>query len=214
MSKALVCLPTLNEKQSIALMIDQIKALGLDLVICDAGSTDGTVEIAKEKGITVLYRDAPGKGSGMQKALQYGNEEGYDSVLFIDCDETYPVNDIPKLLSNMGEYKMVVGARSQKQVAFINGLGNHGFNFLINTLFWGKLKDINSGMRALDVKTYLPLIDANNFDVETQISCLTLKHRIKYLEIPIQYAERNGQSKVQYRDGFSILWRIARERFK
>lgn len=214
MSKALVCLPTLNEKQSIALMIDQIKALGLDLVICDAGSTDGTVQIAKAKGIEVLYRDAPGKGSGVQKALQFGNQEGYNSVLFIDCDETYPVNDIPKLLSYMGKYKMVVGARSQKQVAFINGLGNHGFNFLINTLFGGKLKDINSGMRALDVKTYLPLIDANNFDVETQISCLTLKHRIKYLEILIDYAERKGESKVSYSDGFDILWRIARERFR
>lgn len=209
-----MCLPTLNEQQSIALMIDQIKALGLDLVICDAGSTDGTVEIAKGKDIVVLQREKPGKGSGVQKALQYANQEGYDSVLFIDCDETYPVLDIPKLLSFMGEYKMVVGARSQKQVAFINGLGNRGFNFLINTLFGGKLIDINSGMRALDVKTYLPLITANNFDVETQISCLTLKHRIKYLEIPIEYAERKGKSKVSYSDGFDILWRIARERFK
>lgn len=214
MSKALVCLPTLNEQQSIALMIDQIKALGLDLVICDAGSTDGTIEIAKGRGIEVLYRDKPGKGSGVQKALQFANQEGYETVLFIDCDETYPVNDIPKLLSHMGEYKMVVGARSQKQVAFINGLGNHGFNFLINTLFGGKLIDINSGMRALDVKTYLPLVTADNFDVETQISCLTLKHRIKYLEIPIEYAQRKGESKVRYSDGFDILWRIARERFK
>lgn len=214
MSKALVCLPTYNEQQSIALMIDQIKALGLDLVITDAGSTDGTIEIAKEKGVVVLFRERPGKGSGMQKALQYAHQQGYETVLFLDCDETYPVGDIPKLLAYMGQYQMVVGARSQKQVAFINSLGNHGFNFLINLLFWGRLKDINSGMRALDVDTYLPLITANNFDVETQISCLTLKHRIKYLEIPINYSERNGQSKVRYSDGFSIVWRILRERFR
>lgn len=214
MNQALVCLPTLNERQSVKIMIDQIKALGLEVVICDAGSTDGTVEIAQQMGVPVLVRDLPGKGSGVQKTLQYADKMGYRTVLFLDCDETYPVTDIPKLLSYTQEYQMVVGARSQKQVAFINGMGNHAFNFLINTLFWGQLKDINSGMRALDVKTYLPLVTANNFDVETQISCLTLKHRIKYLEIPINYAERKGESKVRYSDGFDIIWRILRERFR
>ncbi len=214
MTKVLVCLPTLNEQQSISLMISQISALGLDLAVCDAGSTDGTVEIAKQMGVPVIFRDKPGKGAGMQKTLQYAEGQGYEVVVFIDCDETYPVHDIPKLLSYADKYHMVVGARSQKQVAFFNALANHGFNFLINFLFWGKLKDINSGMRALRVKTYLPLIDADNFDVETQISCLTLRHRIPYIELPINYEERNGTSKVKYTDGIDILWRILKERLR
>ena len=214
MMKPLVCLPTLNEQQSILKMITAIQSLGLDVLVCDAGSTDGTIEMAKSTGTPVIPRDKPGKGSGMQTALRYAKEQGYDFIVFIDCDETYPVNDIPKLLAQADKYDMVVGARDQKDVAFVNAMGNRFFNLMINVLFRGKLLDINSGMRALKVDTFLPLITADNFDVETQISCLVLKHRIPHLEIPIPYATRAGQSKVRYIDAIDIVARILKERFK
>jgi len=51
-------------------MADRIGAIGLDFIICDQDSTDGTIERARERGIPVYPRDGFGKGWGVRKALE------------------------------------------------------------------------------------------------------------------------------------------------
>ena len=52
--QVIVCLPTRNEVESIEIMIDKIRALELPLFISDANSTDGTLDIAQQKGVEVF----------------------------------------------------------------------------------------------------------------------------------------------------------------
>jgi len=68
--KTLVCLPTYNEIKSVEPMIDRIRNIGLDLILCDQNSTDGTVEKAGSKSVPVYQRDGYGKGWGVRKALE------------------------------------------------------------------------------------------------------------------------------------------------
>ena len=109
--KTLVCLPTRNERESVAAMIERIRSLGYDLILSDERSDDGTVAIAEGLGVTVHQRDGSGKGFGVRKALEVAAAGGYDVLVLIDCDLTYPVERIPDLLAQMQTADMVVGCR-------------------------------------------------------------------------------------------------------
>src|SRR3989338_10180008 len=93
---AAVCLPTRNEKENIQYMIDRLKPLGYPIFVSDEHSKDGTIEIAKKNKIPVYQREGSGKGYGVRKALEVAKQKGYDVLVFIDCDRTYPPEAIPE----------------------------------------------------------------------------------------------------------------------
>lgn len=211
-TKAVVCLPTRNEEKSIATMIAKIKSLGLPIFITDANSTDKTVQIAALHGIKNYKRDGIGKGWGIRKAIQVADKQGFDVIVFLDCDCTYPPEDIPKLISRFPKYDMVIGTRGMENIPGSHRLPNIFHTMAINLLFLGKYQDINSGMRAFKVKKMKGLC-AEGFDIEAEMSCKALKRGLKIKEIPIHYRKRVGESKIKVSDGIKIFWRIIKERF-
>ena len=70
-------------------MITAVQYEGLPLVVCDGFSTDQTTRIAEEMGVSVIKRTALGKGSAVQKAIEYAMAEGYTFLAFIDCEGRY-----------------------------------------------------------------------------------------------------------------------------
>ena len=108
---------------------------------------------------------------------------------------------------------MAVGARNFQNVRPLHRLPNLLHTQSINLLFGGRLKDINSGLRAIKLDKLVDL-DAGGFDIEAQISARALKRGMRIKEIPIEYRRRLGDSKIRISDGAFILWRILKERFK
>ncbi len=217
--KAVVCLPTRNEKDSIQLMIDNIKKLKLPVFISDENSTDGTIAIAVENNVPVYQRDGKGKGYGMRKAFEVARQLGYDVLVTIDCDCTYPSERIPDLLKAIEEGAgMVIGVRNMKNIRRLHRIPNKLHTLAINLLFFrffGKdnwFHDINSGMRAFRLDRIKPL-RSKGFDVEAEITIRAIKEGLKIKELPIEYEKRVGESKIRIKDGFAILMRIFKERF-
>jgi len=210
--KVVVCLPTRNEKENVQFMIDKIKSLGYDFFISDENSNDGTVEIAKKNKVKVYQRDGSGKGFGIRKALQIAKEQGYDVLVLIDCDKTYPAEYIPIMLNYLKKYDMVVGARKLDEIKPFHRLPNKIHTLAINILFGGNLKDINSGLRVFKIKKFNKFKSAG-FDIEAEITAKALKNGLKIKEIPIEYKKRGGHSKIKIKDGFLICMRIIKERF-
>ncbi|HLC65149.1 MAG TPA: glycosyltransferase family 2 protein [Candidatus Nanoarchaeia archaeon] len=211
--KAVVCLPTRNEAESIQEMIDSIKRLGYDLFIADSNSTDGTQEIARKNKVEVYQRDGVGKGYGIRKAVEVASSKGYDVLVLLDCDKTYPPEEIPGMLEFFPEYDVVLGVRDMKEISFTHRLANIFHTQMINLFYGGHLHDINTGMRAFKVEKYKGLLTAKGFDIEAQMSLLALKKKMKIKEIPVRYLKRAGESKIRVSDGFLIAWRIIRDRF-
>ncbi|MBI4224567.1 MAG: glycosyltransferase [Deltaproteobacteria bacterium] len=210
--KTVVCLPTYNEEESLQEMIDQIRGLGFDLFVVDAGSGDQTVAIAQQNRVPVYQRDGKGKGWGVRKAIAVAKQQGFDNLVLIDCDCTYPPQSIPDLLTHLPAYDMAVGQRRITDIPKRNRLPNKFFTAFVNLLFGSRLRDVNSGMRVFKVEG-MPPLDAEEFEVEAQMTIRALKKKLKIKEVPIEYRVRKGETKVRVRDGFVILWGILKEKF-
>lgn len=210
--KTLVCLPTRNERESVAAMIERIRALGYDLILSDERSEDGTIAIAEGLGVAVHQRDGSGKGFGVRKALDVAADGGYDVLVLIDCDLTYPVERIPDLLAAMETADMVVGCRDFRKIAWSHRLVNYLHTGMINWLFGANLRDINSGLRALRVPAFHGQIDAQSFDVEAQMTVRALRARVRIKELPVDYRERGGRSKIRAWHTWTICRTIMAER--
>jgi len=211
--KPIVLLPTKNEAKSIENMVRRIRALNYPVFIVDENSKDGTIQKAKKLGVEVFQRECLGKGCGVIKGFKVAKEKGFDTLVLIDCDMTYPIEMIPTLLKESKKFDMVVGARPMKSIVFVHRMGNIIHSILINLLYGAKLTDVNSGLRVMKVKDFYKKLDAKGFDIEVDITIKALKQKLKIKEIPINYKERLGVSKILWVDGIKILLKIIKERF-
>lgn len=213
-ARVLICLPTYNEEAAIPQMIEQLRQTGYAFMVTDGGSKDATCQIARSAGLTVLERPGKGKGAGIKQAIQYALEQQFTHLVTIDCDLTYPVNRIPDLVAAATDKDMVIAARNMQKVKWLNRQANYLFTFAINLLYNGRYHDTQSGLRIIKLETFKGLVTADNFDIETELSCKSLALNLKVGEIQVDYFERVGVSKVSIADAFLILYRILYWRFK
>ena len=106
--KISVVMITLNEEKSVSKVIKDIMQVDprIEINIVDS-SSDKTGEIAENLGAKVIYQFPPiGYGPAMDKALNSANRE---IVITLDCDDTYPVNQIDNFSKLIGENNYDVG---------------------------------------------------------------------------------------------------------
>ncbi|MBI2136145.1 glycosyltransferase [Candidatus Woesearchaeota archaeon] len=210
-----IALVAKNEEESIAYMIDKLRKSGYkEIYVVDERSEDRTQEIAEGLGVSVYQREGKGFGCGLKYALKVAAAKGYDYIVRVDCDGSYPPEEIHKLVKYAKQYDLVAGIRDINKVKFLHRLPNRFHTLLTNLLFNGRLKDVNSGMKLINVKKFNGILEADGFDLEAELSIKALKKGYPIKEVPISYKERfGGVSKIRIKDGFLILWRILKERF-
>ena len=206
-------MPTYNEIESIADEIVRVRKLGYDVIVTDGGSTDGTVELARQLGVIVLNRTGKGKGFGVQQAIDHAHTNQYDVIGFIDCDMTYPMEDFPQLISHLPQNDLVVGTRPMKKIAPVRRLVNIFYVVVTSILYGHRIHDLISGMRVFMVEKYHSKLTSTGFEPETETTCLALKNNWKYKEVPIDYLSRRGDSKIGVKDFFTNFWYIIKVRF-
>ena len=204
-----VIIPTLNEAEAIGKVIDEILEVGIppeNIIVVDGGSTDGTAEIAKSKGVKVVLQEGKGKADAIKTGLKHVRTE---YALIMDGDYTYPAKHIPQLLKKAcnEELDEVIGfrAKGRENIPLINRLGNWILIKEFNLLFGTKLKDVLSGMYIVKRSVFLDaFFETKGFSIEAELAAHIASSTGRIGEVPIEYRRRVGKSKLSVLDGVKI----------
>lgn len=215
--RAMVCLPTYNERDNLEPMI---RALGEQLdpardrvLVLDDNSPDGTGRLADELAdelawVQVLHR--PGKG-GLGPAYIAGFREaigaGAELVLEIDCDFSHDPKDVPRLIAACeAGADLALGSRWVAGGGTVNwGLGrtlvSRGGSLYARTILGVGVRDLTGGFkcfrRAVLEQIDLDAIAAKGYGFQIEATYRALRAGFKVVEIPITFVDRRvGESKM------------------
>jgi len=200
-----VVIPTLNEREAIGKVLDDLKNEGFDnIIVVDGYSDDGTHSIAESKGAVVLQQHGAGKAGALATAI---NLIATPYLVVMDGDDTYKAADIHRLLIHAADFDEVIGARSKgrQNIPAVNRVGNWLISKSFKLLFGEPITDVLSGMYLLRTEKMREVqITSASFDVEVEIAS-AIASAGKITQVPISYGERLGTQKLRSRDGFRII---------
>lgn len=211
--KITVAMITMNEEKAVGKVIGDIQRAvpGAEILVVDS-SKDQTPVIAEALGARVIRQFPPrGYGPAMDTALRSGRG---DVVVTMDCDDTYPAEKIPELarLVLLDGFDVVDGSRLEHKPAampWVNYLANWGFAMLASLLFFRRVTDLHSGMRAYRKSLFERLkYQAKGAALPVELLLRPMKegYRVKMVFIP--YHMRIGVSTM--RPWESLAWTIKR----
>jgi glycosyltransferase involved in cell wall biosynthesis len=204
-----IVIPAKDEALSIGTVVGRLKAAAAwrEIIVVDDGSTDATGERARDAGACVL-RHPYNKGNGAAVKTGARHASG-DFILIVDGDGQHHAEDARRLVAPLGEFDLVVGARSPAtQATRTRRAGNALLNWLAGYLTGRPIPDLTSGFRGIrrDVlREFLHLLP-NGFSTPTTTTLACIKAGYNVTFEPIDAAPRVGQSKMRVaRDGASFL---------
>jgi glycosyltransferase involved in cell wall biosynthesis len=211
-----VVLPCLNEEESIGACIRKIQTTiassGIDgeIVVCDNGSTDNSVLIARELGATVVHE--PRRGYGNAYLTGFANARGRYFVMG-DADNTYDFALIPDFLGALARgHDFVTGSRylggGQGNIKGLHRwFGNPALTRILNWMFRAHYTDVYCGFRAFSRESFeriRPVSPGMEFNLELAANAALAG--LKIVEIPIVLGPRKGESKLRtFRDGWRSM---------
>ena len=230
MPKTLVVLPTYNEAENLPPMVAALFDLGiagLELLVVDDNSPDGTGQIAEELAqahpgrLHVLHRpDKQGLGTAYVAGFQQALANGADYVIEIDADFSHPPATIPQMLAAMVEYDVVVGSRYvpggrlDERWSPWRRLLSWWANSVYARLILGlHVHDATAGFKCFrrQVLADIPWngIYSNGYAFQVEVAYICQRRGYRVLEIPIYFQERaHGQSKMSWRVSLEAAWRV------
>lgn len=209
-----VVIPAFNEADAIGDVVRELAAAApwREILVIDDGSTDGTADAAAAAGATVI-RQPYNKGNGAAVKAGIRAARG-EYLLIIDADGQHRPSDALRLTSQLGEFDLVVGARSSRtQASAARWMGNTLLNWLAGYLAERQIPDLTSGFRAARVsylREFLFLLP-NGFSTPTTTTLAFLKagHSVRFE--PVEARQRTGVSKIRLSsDGVKFLVIILR----
>lgn len=228
-SQALVIVPTFNERENIQEVVKTLleNTSGVDVLIVDDNSPDGTGEIADSLAadytqIHVLHRRMKnGLGRAYCDGFSWALEKGYEFILEMDGDFSHDPKDIPRFLEAAVDADLVIGSR------YLNGIRviNWPLERLVLSLCAAKYVQLITGMPFSDptggFKCFrretlagidLEYIRSNGYSFQIELTHLVWRGGLRVSEIPIVFTDRfQGSSKMSghiIREALIVVWQL------
>ncbi|HTJ23620.1 MAG TPA: glycosyltransferase family 2 protein [Gemmatimonadaceae bacterium] len=221
-----VLVPVYNERDTIDLIIDQVRATPLhkEIICVDDHSTDGThaiLETLLEHGkIDRLLRHPENRGKGAAIRHALGMSTG-DIVIVQDADLEYDPDDWPTLLEPIidGRADACFGSRflggPHRVLYYWHSVGNSLLTTYSNMLTNLNLTDMETCYKAIRgdlARSLVPRLTADRFGFEPEITARLARASARIFEVPISYSGRTYAEgkKIGWRDGLAALWHITK----
>lgn len=216
-----VIIPTLNEAQTIGYILDEVGRYANDVLVIDGQSVDGTCAIVKQYGARMIIQSKRGKGFALREAFK--KSKG-DIVVMLDADGSMKPSEIPLFIeaivngADVAKGSRFLGNSNSEDITWLRYLGNQMFVKLVNLLWSENYTDLCYGFCAFNrsaIEKLSPLLEAPNFEIETEIIIKAKKLGLKIVEVPsVELRRRFGKSRLRtIRDGFSIFLTIIKHIF-
>jgi glycosyltransferase involved in cell wall biosynthesis len=215
-NKCCVIVPTYNNEQTLAGVLDSILSYTNHIIIVDDGSSDSTAEILmRYSGLKLLlYKKNRGKGYALKKAFGWARVMGYQYAISLDSDGQHFASDLHVFLSALEENPdtLIVGARNMEE-AGAPGTSNFGFKF---SNFWYtvctgiKLPDTQSGFRLYPLEKLETMrFVSRRFEFEVEVIVRAAWSKIPLMPVPIKvYYPPKGERISHFRP-FTDFFRIS-----
>src|SRR5579883_852793 len=230
--KSLIVMPTYNERENIAAIVEEIArcAPQADILVIDDNSPDGTGEIAdglRERfpQLSTLHR--PGKlglGTAYVTGFRYALEHGYDLIFEMDADFSHDPRYLPGFFTEAEHADLVIGSRyvpggGTPNWSLLRRFISNGGNIFARTVLRLPIKDATAGYRCYrrEVLETLELgaIQSQGYAFQVEMAYQTLQHGFRVREMPIIFVDRRvGKSKMSRKIFIEGLLYVLRARFR
>ena len=205
-NKISVVLPVFNEEEGVKVCIEEYFSIGIvdEIIAVDNNSTDNSADEIKKTNAKYVKENQQGYGAALQRGLK---EATGDIIFMSESDNTFVAKDIYKFLAYADEFDVIFGSRTSKTLIW-SGAKMNWFLRLGNIFVAKLLEYLYNGPCLTDVGCTKKFIKKNNlhkirnkFTVKgshfsPDFMILAIENRFKCVEIPINYKERVGESKI------------------
>jgi dolichol-phosphate mannosyltransferase len=212
-ASATICLPTYNERENLESMLRALAPLGVNVLVIDDNSPDGTGEIAdrlaEELGfVSVLHRaQKEGLGPAYLAGFKRALADGTEYILEMDCDFSHNPEDAARLIAACENgADLALGSRyvpggGTENWGRVRRLISVGGSWYARTLLGVKVRDLTGGFKCYrrDVLERIDLgaIRSKGYAFQIEGTYRTLRAGFTVVEVPITFAERTaGHSKM------------------
>ncbi|HIA94114.1 MAG TPA: polyprenol monophosphomannose synthase [Candidatus Marinimicrobia bacterium] len=228
--KTLVISPTYNEGKNIESLVDQVLGPNPDyhLLIVDDNSPDGTAAIVKELQQTypnLSLEVRPGKaglGTAYLFGFKWALERGYEAIVQIDADLSHDPKDVPRLVSELQNYDLIIGSRYVEGVSVVNWpirrlILSYGANMYSRTVTGMPINDGTGGFKAwrgsLLRKIELNKVKSQGYSFQIEMNFRAWRQNARIKEEPIIFVDRTiGESKMSKAIMYEAIWMVWRLR--
>jgi dolichol-phosphate mannosyltransferase len=228
-NKALIIIPTYNEKENLPEMIPALFALGLglEILVVDDNSPDGTGQLAdawhaQDPRVHVLHRQKKeGLGRAYIAGFQYALARDFEFIFEMDADFSHDPKYLAVFLEKIKDHDLVLGSRYLTGVNVINWplarlllsyFGNKYARWFLGLPFTDSTGGFKCFRRAVLEKIDWSRISSSGYSFQIEMNYTVWKKGFRIGEIPIVFTDRQrGTSKMSskiIREALFLLWKI------
>lgn len=200
--RVLVVIPAHNEEESLPRTLEEVRARapGVDLLVVDDGSRDGTAAAARRAGVPLVRHPVNlGVGGALQTGFRYGMEHGYDVLVQLDADGQHDPAFLTSVLAPVldGRCDVCIGsryvARTGYRAPLHRRLGMLLFSGIVRLALGRRIADTTSGFRAYHREVMRVCQHDFPADFPDAPLLIALARRgFRLLEVPVEMRERRA----------------------
>jgi len=227
--KALVIIPTYNEKDNVRSIVEQVLEQNavLEVLVVDDNSPDGTGELvdglcAENPRVHVIHREGKlGLGTAYVAGFKWAIDAGYDYIFEMDADFSHDPRELNNFLAAIRENDLVIGSRYIQGVNVINWplsrlLLSYGASLYTRMITGMPIKDPTGGFKCFRRQVLetldLDRIRSGGYSFQIEVNFKVWKKGFRIREIPIIFTDRmEGSSKMSrkiVKEAIFMVWKL------